>query len=119
MFKFKSDENYSVLEEFGYKFFPVHSQDKSTKGDWFIGLYQKRVRNPTGTSYFVNIDVYDYSKWEAVPATGYQYEVSIQTEYNRCQDIALNLTFYPQKMTIEQVEYLIEEFFQKFGTDYE
>lgn len=122
VFKFHPDQPKDILGEvYNYRWFVPGVSYKKIRGDWYVGLFQKRIRYPGGTAYFINIEVYDNSLFDAVPGSGIRYEVSIQTMYNNTQvpDVALNLTFDPRGLTVEEVENLIEDFFKRYGSDYE
>ena len=88
-------------------------------GEWYIGLFQKRIMYPGGTAYFINIDQYDYDCFPKANLSGFLYEVIINTDSNRHNNTQLNLGFNPKNLTISEVESLICDFFKAFGCDYE
>lgn len=104
----------------GYKFFPIDASAKAIHGDWCVGLYQKKVTWKTafgsGIAFFINIYQYDYGFFNK---PGYLYEVGMQTTSQIHKNIALNISFNPSTITINQAESLVEDFFRKFGSDYE
>lgn len=71
--------------------------------------YQKRVRSDTGTRYFINVYVYDFSQYNFPTNNTKAFELDCQ--FIDANGDYMNILFSVSNMTIEKMEQKIEHIF--------